>query len=165
MWESITFLSTFHKFKLSPLSLTAFHSPDLNYFIITLFLLFYYLPFSPPCICLNGPFPSISFFSLFSYFSPTSPLLPSVLSHSPNVESPLLSCNQQFTGFIVHVVASQRKLEQHSSINNWRGPTWPGTHSLNGLFWEGSMPAREAFIRAYRWNEQGHSRCTSLFVT
>lgn len=82
----------------------------------------------------------------------------------PNVVSPLLSSNLQFTGFPGHIVASQRKLAQHSPINNWRGPTWPGTLSLNGLFWERSMPACEGFIRASRWNVQGHHQCYPLSV-
>lgn len=78
-----------------------------------------------------------------------------------------LPCSPAITGsqvFPEHIVASQRKLAQHSAINNWRGPTWPGTLSLNGLFWERSMPACEGFIRACRWNVQGHRQYSLLSV-
>lgn len=99
-----------------------------------------------------------------SYLSHTSPLLPSAIPPFPRSVSTLLSCNPQFTGFPGHIVASQRKLAQHSAVNNWRGPTWPGTLSLNGLFWERSMLACESFIRACRWNVQGHRQCSPLSV-
>lgn len=113
----------------------------------------------PPCFLLSTfspPVPHISL-QLVLFFH-----LPFLLL--PNVVSPLLSRNLQFTGFPGHIVASQRKLAQHSPINNWRGPTWPGTLSLNGLFWERSMPACEGFIRASRWNVQGHHQCYPLSV-
>lgn len=102
-----------------------------------------------------------------SNLSPASPRLPSAISPYPPTVSHLLSCNLQFTGFPRfpgHIVASQRKLAQHSAINNWRRPTWPGTLSLNGLFWEKSMLACEGFIRACRWKLQGHHQCSPLSV-
>lgn len=110
-------------------------------------------------------FPSISSFIHLSFPSPVHRhiSLRSVLTlHLPFLLFP--PSGSQFTGFPGHVVASQRKLAQHSAINNWGGPTWPGTLSLNGLFWEGSMPACESFIRACRWNVQGHRQCSSLSV-
>ena len=99
---------------------------------------------SPPLSILTSPYNQSSpFICHFSFFPPSG---------------------SQFAGFPGHVVGSQRKLAQHSAINNWGGPTWPGTLSLNGLFWEGSMPAYEDFIRACRWNVQGHRQCSPLSV-
>lgn len=123
--------------------------PLLTFLSPFLFLHFFSLPFSVP--------PQISLQLVLSF------LLPFLLF--PPSASLLLSCNPQFTGFPGfpgHIVASQRKLAQHSAINNWRRPTWPGTLSLNGLFWEKSMLACEGFIRACRWNVQGHHQCTPL---
>lgn len=69
------------------------------------------------------PFPSAAFVHPFVVFHP--------------------SLSLWLTGFLEHAVASQRKPAQRPTINNWRGPTWSSTLGLNGLFWEGSMLARE----------------------
>lgn len=96
----------------------------------------------------------------------TNPPLRPLYSHLPlPLFLPLcVPYSPQFTGFPGHIVASQWKLAQHSAVNNWRGPTWPGTLSLNGLFWERSMPACEGFIRTCRWNVQGHCQWSLSYV-
>lgn len=107
------------------------------------------------------------------YLSSISSSVPSKFSLEPVLSFRLpcllfhrlcVPCSPQFTGFPGHIVASQRKLAQHSAINNWRVPTWPGTLSLNGLFWERSMLACEGFIRTCRWNVQGHCQWSPLYV-
>ena len=95
--------------------------------------------------------------SIYSFLHFSFALLPVLFFNLPRLHfHPLcVPCSPEFTGFPEHIVASQQKLAQYFAINNWRGPTWPGTLSLNGLLWERSMLHCKSFIRTCGWNVQG----------